>query len=311
MPDNNTTASLPLVSIGVPTLNGAKRIGKALNSIFNQNYANIEIVISDNGSTDNTEEVVRSYADHDPRIKYFKQPQNGGLAFNFEFVLQNATGKYFTWLSDDDELLPNILKSYVDYLENNPDFILVCGEIGYWTGDTLTDREQNLSFTNDSPILRTMGYYIRVKEGALIYGMMRHKEASRVRFKSILGCDWHFVAALAFMGKIRQLDFVGYNKYPGGISEDFKYYARIVGEAPIWGHLPYLKMAIDAGKEILYKSPIYRELNIFKRLFGAFVSTVAVWGHYNIMIFPRIVVGKILRTLKIKTPKQKRLEALK
>ena len=310
MLNRTTTTSLPLVSIGIPTYNGANKIEKALNSILNQNYPNIEIVISDNGSTDNTEEVVREYAERDHRIKYFKQPQNKGLSFNFEFVLQNATGKYFLWLSDDDELLPNILNTYVDYLENNPEYILVCGKINYWTGQTLTDCEQNLSFTQNSSIIRTMSYYNQVKEGALIYGLMRHREASLVRFKSILGCDWHFVAALAFLGKIRQLDFVGYNKYPGGISEGFRQYARIIGEEPIWGYLPYTKIAIDAGKEVLYKSPIFHNLSFLTRLFGAVVSTVAVWTHYNIKVLPRIWAGKILRSFNIKTPKQRKLEAL-
>jgi glycosyltransferase involved in cell wall biosynthesis len=299
----------PLVSIGIPTYNGAKRIGKAINSIFQQAYRNVEVIISDNASTDDTESVCLSYAETDHRIQYHRQDFNCGLSYNFEYVLRQATGKYFIWLSDDDEMLPEILGSYVNFLEQNPEYILVCGEIDYWTGNKLTDRERNLNFESNFPLLRTVSYFTAVKEGALLYGMMRRAPASRIRFKSILGNDWHFVASLAFLGKIKQLDFIGYNKYPGGISRNFRHYARAMGEAPLWGYLPYTKMALDAAKEILY-SPIFQAKAWWLRLPAAIASSVLLWCHYNLLILPRIGLGKVLRFLSIKTPNQRKLESL-
>jgi hypothetical protein len=62
---------------------------------------------------------------------------------------------------------------------------------------------------------RVLGYYLKVKEGAMLYGMMRREWGQKVRFWPTIGSDWHFVAGLAFLGKIKSLDFVGYNKEAG------------------------------------------------------------------------------------------------
>jgi glycosyltransferase involved in cell wall biosynthesis len=96
-----TNKDLPLVSIGIPTYNRAEGFLKqALQSAVNQTYQNIEIIISDNCSTDNTEMVVRSF--NDPRIRYFKHKENIGANNNFNYCVEQARGAYFLLLHDDD-----------------------------------------------------------------------------------------------------------------------------------------------------------------------------------------------------------------
>jgi len=91
----------PLVTIGIPTYNRADSyLKQALESAVNQTYPNIEIVVSDNRSTDNTEALVKSFAD--PRIRYFKQAQTIPVNDNFNFCLEQAKGDYFLLLHDDD-----------------------------------------------------------------------------------------------------------------------------------------------------------------------------------------------------------------
>jgi len=93
--------SLPLVTIAIPTYNRADSYLKlALESAINQTYPNIEIVVSDNCSTDGTETVVKSFSD--PRIRYFRQPENIGPNNNFNFCVEQAKGHYFLLLQDDD-----------------------------------------------------------------------------------------------------------------------------------------------------------------------------------------------------------------
>jgi len=95
----NTTS--PFVSLAIPTYNRADSyLKESLKSAINQTYQNIEIIVSDNCSTDNTERVVKDFKD--PRIRYFKQTENIGPYKNFNFCLQQATGTYFLILSDDD-----------------------------------------------------------------------------------------------------------------------------------------------------------------------------------------------------------------
>ncbi|MEZ4826870.1 MAG: glycosyltransferase family 2 protein [Bacteroidia bacterium] len=298
------------MSIGIPTYNGGNRIETALQSILSQKYRNVEVIISDNGSADHTEEVCRKWAAKDARIKYFRHEKNRGVSPNFEFALQKATGKYFMWMADDDEVLPGILDNYVDFLETNEAYGLVSGQINYWEDGRLRYRETNLSFEERNGVMRAIKYYWKVKEGALIYGMMRREWGQKVRFLPVLGSDWHFVAGLAFQGRIKNLDFVGYNKHAGGVSKDFKNYARVFGEKPIWGRLPYVKMALDAFRLVLFGEKVYRTTAAPVRFFAAISSATGILSHYYLWIVPRTIAGKVLRSMKIRTPNERRLEVL-
>ena len=101
----------PLVSIGMPTYNRAGGyLPLALDSALAQDYPNLEVIVSDNASTDGTEEFVRSKGDS--RIRYFRHPDSIGGANNFNFCLKQATGTYFLLLHDDDMI--------------DPDFVSVC-----------------------------------------------------------------------------------------------------------------------------------------------------------------------------------------
>jgi glycosyltransferase involved in cell wall biosynthesis len=90
------------VSIGMPVYNGEKYICEALDSLLNQSHADFELIISDNASTDATEEICRKYAAKDLRIRYIRQSENRGILANFQFVLDEARGEYFMWAAADD-----------------------------------------------------------------------------------------------------------------------------------------------------------------------------------------------------------------
>lgn len=91
----------PLVTIAIPTYNRADNyLRQALESALSQTYQHIEIIVSDNHSTDNTEAVVKNLSD--PRMRYFRQAENIGANNNFNFCLEQAKGDYFSLLQDDD-----------------------------------------------------------------------------------------------------------------------------------------------------------------------------------------------------------------
>ncbi len=112
----------PLVSVGLPTWNRAHLLPKALDSLLNQTYQNIEYIISDNASTDGTEKLLRDYALRDPRIHYIRQPVNIDGIRNRDIVLAPARGKYFMWVSDDDWWDLHFVETLVDVLERHPDY---------------------------------------------------------------------------------------------------------------------------------------------------------------------------------------------
>jgi glycosyltransferase involved in cell wall biosynthesis len=107
----------PLVTVGIPTYNRPEGLRKTLASITGQSYQNLEIIISDNGSTgSDTENVVKEFQKKDPRIQYFRQDENLGPAANFAFVLMKATGVYFMWATDDDERNQDFIQSCINLL---------------------------------------------------------------------------------------------------------------------------------------------------------------------------------------------------
>ena len=105
---NAMGANIPLVTIGIPTYNRAdKTLSCAIGSACSQDYPNLEIIVSDNCSTDNTQELVRSFNDH--RIKYLRHDTNIGPNNNFNACLQAAKGDYFLLLHDDDLIDPDFV----------------------------------------------------------------------------------------------------------------------------------------------------------------------------------------------------------
>ena len=114
----------PLVSLGVPVYNGEKYLAQALESLLAQSYPHLEIIISDNGSTDRTEAICREFLTRDRRIQYYRSPTNRGAAWNFNRTVELATGDYFKWAAADDVLAPIWVEKCVGELEGRPEAVL-------------------------------------------------------------------------------------------------------------------------------------------------------------------------------------------
>lgn len=112
----------PLVSVIIPVFNRENLIGETLDSVISQTYANWECIVVDDGSHDNTEEVVNSYANMDNRITYFSRPntRNKGASPSRNYGLEQATGDFIQFLDSDDLLHPNKLEEQLKHLESAP-----------------------------------------------------------------------------------------------------------------------------------------------------------------------------------------------
>ncbi len=130
----------PLVSVCVPTYNKARYLRKSLDSIINQTYGNLEIIVSDNPSTDNTEEMVKSFTDE--RMKYYRNPTNIGCYNNYNRCLKVATGEFVAFYHSDDIYELSIVEKEVESLQNHTDVAAV------FTPDTLLNE-------NDKVIAKT------------------------------------------------------------------------------------------------------------------------------------------------------------
>ena len=119
------------VSIGVPVYNGARYLEECLDSVIAQTYDNLEILISDNASTDETPAICRAYCERDPRIRYYRQQQNIGAAANYNFLVRQATGEFFKWAAHDDVCAPDLVARCVAALEASPTAVLAFGRTGF------------------------------------------------------------------------------------------------------------------------------------------------------------------------------------
>jgi glycosyltransferase involved in cell wall biosynthesis len=116
------------VTIGMPVYNGARYLAHALECLVSQLFDDIEIVISDNGSRDATEEMCRSYADGDARIRYIRHEQTTEASVNFSRVLAEATSPYFMWAAHDDGWSENYVGSLLAALESDVSAVSAQGE---------------------------------------------------------------------------------------------------------------------------------------------------------------------------------------
>jgi glycosyltransferase involved in cell wall biosynthesis len=107
MQDSNLTLTDPLVSIAVCTYNGERFLAKQLDSILNQTYKNIEVIVVDDCSSDRTVEILKETQNKDSRLKYFVNERNLGYNKNFEKAVTICTGDYIAISDQDDIWLPN------------------------------------------------------------------------------------------------------------------------------------------------------------------------------------------------------------
>jgi glycosyltransferase involved in cell wall biosynthesis len=113
-----------LVSIGLPVYNGELFLRAAIDSFVAQTYRDFELIISDNASTDRTEEICRGYASTDPRIRYSRCETNVGPRRNFNRLVELAQGEYFKWAAHDDVYAPDFLLKCAEALDRDPGAVL-------------------------------------------------------------------------------------------------------------------------------------------------------------------------------------------
>ncbi|MBK1986812.1 glycosyltransferase family 2 protein [Sphaerospermopsis aphanizomenoides BCCUSP55] len=148
--------SQPKLSIGMPVYNGEKFLQESLDSLLNQTFGDFELIISDNASTDNTEEICRNYAAQDQRIRYYRNASNIGCARNFHRVLELSKSEYFKWAAYDDLHAPDFLSKCIQLLEENSNYIL-CHSQTYFIdehGEFLQNYDIKLNTNSAKPQVR-------------------------------------------------------------------------------------------------------------------------------------------------------------
>lgn len=196
---------VPKVSIGLAVRNGEAFLGKVFGSLLHQSFADFELIISDNASTDATAAICRDFAEHDPRIVYVRQSENIGAYENLNVVMRLARGTYFMWGADDDWWSENWIETMLAGLDDET--ALCFGEVAEVEYDGRVRQHRLLRAFSRQKHLRVIDCYLRERweAGVLIYGLIRTALVLECRLNPDYGltADQDFIAQVAHHGQIK------------------------------------------------------------------------------------------------------------
>jgi glycosyltransferase involved in cell wall biosynthesis len=198
----------PTVSVGLPVYNGGKLVGQAIESILSQDYQDIELIISDNCSTDNTEEICLKYQKMDKRVKYYRFEANLG-GKNFADVLARSNSPYFMWAAHDDLHELAFISKCLKKIVSDPSIALVYPRTKVLDANSrfLGIANDHLNTDQDDPIERFSHLIWEIGMCNMFYGLYRTSMLRRAHvWGDTLFADNLVLAEIALLGKIVQID---------------------------------------------------------------------------------------------------------
>ncbi|EKD82244.1 MAG: hypothetical protein ACD_39C01408G0002, partial [uncultured bacterium] len=198
------------VTIGLPVYNGEKYIEQAIKSVLAQTFTDFILTISDNASSDRTEEICRRFAATDSRVTYLRHEKNVGAINNFQSVLKSADSDYFMWLASDDRLMPDFLKQAVTTLDQDTGCGLVFCD--YLIRNLETDEETTANVCSSNSKHAFIRCLIRLLDmcPSMIYGLFRLSCIKNTSLENFDFADVHFVMQVAINDRIKILCEPGY-----------------------------------------------------------------------------------------------------
>lgn len=198
----------PIISVGLPVYNGEKYIESSIKSVLDQSFSDFELIISDNASTDGTEEICREFQRQDNRIRYHRNPENLGAGLNYNIVFSKAIGKFFRWHNADDLALLDLHRLCLESLQKNEDAVLSYGKTNIIdeNGTFLREYNDDLDLRSNSPKERFI-HFMKVRGWTnVIYGLMRKSAMEKTAlFGNFQASDYNFIGELCLYGKFIEI----------------------------------------------------------------------------------------------------------
>ena len=200
--------STPPLTIGLPVYNGQQYLAGTLDGLLAQDYADFELVICNNASTDATEEICLDYAGRDSRIRYHRNPTNIGATPNWNRVLELARGEFFKWAMHDDECAPSMVRKCMDAFASAPpstalifpksDIIDGAGRVKYPSPDKI-DSSSDKAHLRLKRVLWGVGY------ANALWGITKTEKLRRARPAGCIEADLVLLAELSLQGKLIEI----------------------------------------------------------------------------------------------------------
>jgi GT2 family glycosyltransferase len=214
----------PRVSIGLPVRNGETYLAEAIASLLAQTYDDLELVISDNASTDSTRAICESFARQDARVRYVRTDEDHGAAWNYNRTFELSRGTYFKWATDDDLHDPRYLETCVAVLDADPGVVwchsrtLLIGPDGqplagpaggvlsYAPAPSSNGHGPGAGRESDDVAARLRSILIESRGVRDIFGLMRAEAVRRTSLHlPVYGADKVLVVELALQGRYREV----------------------------------------------------------------------------------------------------------
>lgn len=209
----------PRVTLAMPVFNGERYIEEAIQSARNQTYADFELIITDNASTDRTPEICRRLAAEDGRIRYCPNDRNLGAAPNYNRGFELARGEFLKWCAHDDRLSDRFLERCVETLDARPDVSLAFARTQCIDSDGAfipwDERSVMSAIEDDDPAERFFRAIVGAGTCFPIFGVFRTSVLRQSTLhRSYYGSDRALIAEAALFGKVAQVadDAVFFNR---------------------------------------------------------------------------------------------------
>jgi glycosyltransferase involved in cell wall biosynthesis len=202
----------PRVSVGVPVYNGERYVARTLDSLLAQTFSDLELIISDNGSTDGTEAICRAYVARDRRVSYHRSPVNEGIVGNFNRCFKLARAPCFKWQAADDLVAPTFLEKCVAVLDADPSVVLAFTRSMIIAEDDQPVRRVDYDADADDPrphvrFARLINIDHKRHSAQEIYGIIRADALRRTPlYERCARTDSILLARLALLGRFRAVE---------------------------------------------------------------------------------------------------------
>ena len=292
---NRIENQMPLVSIGMPIYNSETTIYKAIETIVNQTYKNIEIIISDNNSTDSTFKICNDFAMQDDRIKLVSQEVNIGPTRNFQCVLDGSKGKYFMWAAGDDFRSLDFIEVNVNALEKYPNCVASTSP-NVFPGQDLNSSKISTSLKG-TRVQRFKSFFEHPGTShALFYSLMRREVLIKCSFieELFFAWDWAIDLHMANYGEIHRTQAGEIFFTPGVSMQSSNPYKRLglTGIKTLYPFLIFNKKVL----EIVKNWTLLERLEIYKLLINR--NWINFFSYFKEALLTRLRQIEILRKFK-------------
>ena len=194
----------PLVSVGIPVYNGERFIRQALDSVLRQTYDNLEVIISDNASTDKTGEICLEYAARDRRIQYHRSPVNLGVIANFRRAFELSAGDYFMWAAADDVRPTTAVEDCVVALQRNSAAVMAHGPVlvRLEGQEALVERTNEVHLAGWEAGERVRAFTNGIGHNGMLYGLYKRGALAQGTLGTCLGQDYLLCLQMCLLGPV-------------------------------------------------------------------------------------------------------------